>query len=155
MDHLEHAGPSKTGEMFWGPAGLCKFLVTHEQTRDRCVVLEVEIAPNTGAPAHTHTLEDEKVYVVQGKCMIRLGDRIILVTPGHSAALPRGIEHRFWNSGDTTLRVILTFTPAGIERFFDEVSQPFLEAKSTLDKAAMIASLLTVGPRYGISFRVG
>lgn len=153
MNQTGHSNPSKTGELFWGPAGLCKFLILPEHTQNSCVILQVEVAPKAGAPVHTHTNEDETLYVVEGECTVRVGDDVIIVPPGHSANLPRGIEHRFWNNKMATLRVILMFSPTGIEGFLDEVSQPLLDG-SKLDKPAMLKSLLTVGPRYGIGFKV-
>jgi quercetin dioxygenase-like cupin family protein len=41
-------------------------------------------------PLHTHSREDELVYVVQGQLIARVGDARVEVGPGAYAALPRG-----------------------------------------------------------------
>ena len=45
-------------------------------------------------------------------------------TPGDFVNVPRGTVHRFHNAGADPVRLILTFTPAGIEKFFEETLEP-------------------------------
>ncbi|MGX1385138.1 quercetin dioxygenase-like cupin family protein [Bradyrhizobium japonicum] len=51
-------------------------------------------------PLHTHTREDELLYVVQGKLIARVGDARVEVGPGAYAALPRGVPHTIEVVGD-------------------------------------------------------
>ena len=44
-------------------------------------------------PLHTHSREDELVYMVQGQLIARVGDARVEVGPGAYAALPRGAAH--------------------------------------------------------------
>jgi len=44
-------------------------------------------------PLHTHSREDELVYVVQGQLIARVGDARVEVGAGAYAALPRGVPH--------------------------------------------------------------
>jgi quercetin dioxygenase-like cupin family protein len=51
-------------------------------------------------PLHTHSREDELLYVVQGQLIARVGDARVEVGPGAYAALPRGVPHTIEVVGD-------------------------------------------------------
>lgn len=42
---------------------------------------------------------------------------------GSFVFIPRGVLHTFWNESDAPARQLTVFTPAGIEDYFDAVSQ--------------------------------
>jgi quercetin dioxygenase-like cupin family protein len=67
-------------------------------------------------PLHTHSREDELLYVVQGKLIARVGDARVEVGPGAYAALPRGVPHTIEVVGDQAT-LLLSFVPGGLERF--------------------------------------
>jgi quercetin dioxygenase-like cupin family protein len=67
-------------------------------------------------PLHTHSREDELVYVVQGQLIARVGDARVEVGPGAYAALPRGVPHTIEVVGDQAT-LLLGFVPGGFERF--------------------------------------
>jgi quercetin dioxygenase-like cupin family protein len=67
-------------------------------------------------PLHTHSREDELVYVVQGKLIARDGDARVEVGPGAYAALPRGVPHTIEVVGDQAT-LLVGFVPGGFERF--------------------------------------
>ena len=68
-------------------------------------------------PLHTHSREDELLYVVQGQLIARVGDTRVEVGPGAYAALPRGVPHTIEVVGDQAT-LLLSFVPGGLERFF-------------------------------------
>ena len=51
-------------------------------------------------PLHTHSREDEMVYVVEGEITAIVGDSQVDVGPGAFAALPRGVAHTIKVKGD-------------------------------------------------------
>jgi quercetin dioxygenase-like cupin family protein len=67
-------------------------------------------------PLHTHSQEDELLYVVQGQLIARVGDTRVEVGPGAYAALPRGVPHSIEVVGDQAT-LLLSFVPGGLERF--------------------------------------
>ena len=69
-----------------------------------------------GPPLHTHSREDELVYVVQGWLIARVGDTRVEVGPGAFAALPRGVPHTVEVVRDQAT-LLLGFVPGGLERF--------------------------------------
>ena len=67
-------------------------------------------------PMHTHSREDELVYVVQGQLIARVGDERVEVGPGAYAALPRGVPHTIEVVGEQAT-LLASFVPGGLERF--------------------------------------
>jgi len=59
----------------------------------------------------------------------QVGDQTISASQGDCLHLPRGIVHSFRNTGNENLRMLVTATPAGIEKFFDEAFYPAVEGK--------------------------
>jgi quercetin dioxygenase-like cupin family protein len=103
--------------------------------------------PGGGPPPHIHRYEDETFYILEGECRILLADEWITAGVGDFINVPRGTVHRFHNQGTETIRMILTFTPAGIENFFQKTLQP------TLDPTADIPDNLdAAAPGYGLQF---
>ncbi len=78
------------------------------------------VPPQGGPPPHIHLHEDETFYVLDGQSTFRLADETVVAGPGDFVNVPKGVVHNFCNRTDEPLRMILTFTPAGIERFFEE-----------------------------------
>ncbi|MDX8494783.1 cupin domain-containing protein [Mesorhizobium sp. VK22B] len=67
-------------------------------------------------PLHTHSREDELLYVVQGQLIARVGDTRVEVGAGAYAALPRGVPHTIEVVGEQAT-LLLSFVPGGFERF--------------------------------------
>jgi quercetin dioxygenase-like cupin family protein len=109
------------GPTVQGPAGgPLTFKARGEQTGGSLTAIENVIAPGDGPPVHTHAAEDEFWYVIEGELRFRLGDQDATAPAGSFVFVPRGTPHAFQNVGDSPARLLVMFTPAGMERFFDE-----------------------------------
>ena len=75
------------------------------------------VAAGEEPPLHTHTREDEIVYVLDGELVAIVGDARIDVGPGACAALPRGVPHTIEVKGSQA-KLLLGFVPGGLEHFF-------------------------------------
>jgi quercetin dioxygenase-like cupin family protein len=112
-------GPGE-GRTVQGPAGgPLTFKVRGEQTDGRLTVLENVVAPGDGPPLHRHDAQDEAWYVIEGELRFRLGDELATAPAGSFVYVPRGTPHCFVNAGDEPARILVLFTPAGMEPFFD------------------------------------
>ena len=112
-------GPGE-GVTIEGPAGgPLTFKARGEQTGGSLTAVENVIAPGDGPPLHTHANEDEAWYVLEGTLRFRLGDEDAAAPAGSFVFVPRGTPHCFQNAGDRPARILVLFTPAGIEAFFD------------------------------------
>jgi quercetin dioxygenase-like cupin family protein len=148
--------PSGDGPTFWGPGDMYRFLVTGEETGGAYFAMEALVPPGGGPPPHIHRNEDETFYVVEGEVDFRLGDETMTAAVGDFVNVPRGRVHCFHNSGTEAMRMILTFTPAGIEKFFEETLERALDPTApTPDNVAEVAArYAAAAPRYGIEFLI-
>ena len=121
--------PVATGPAYWGPGDHYTFLVTGEESGGAYFVMEAFVPPGGGPPPHIHSREDETFYLVEGEMEFQLGEEAVTAGPGDFVNVPRGTVHCFQYTGTGTARMVLTFTPAGMERFFEETLEP---APSTL-----------------------
>lgn len=76
--------------------------------------------PGGGPEFHTHTNEDEAWYVLEGELSFQMGDDTLVGSPGSLVFSPRGVHHRYWNSGGTTAKYLMMFSPGGLEKMFQE-----------------------------------
>jgi quercetin dioxygenase-like cupin family protein len=159
-EHLTSRSPlhraAGTGAMYLGPGDVYRFLVTGADTAGAYFAMEAIVAPGGGPPPHIHRYEDETYYVVEGQCGVLLGEEWITAGAGDFVNVPRGTVHRFENQGTEALRMILTFTPAGIEKFFEETLQRTLDPTPDIpdNVDAIAARYAAAAPRYGMEFFV-
>jgi quercetin dioxygenase-like cupin family protein len=108
------------GTKIEGPVGgPLTFKVRGEQTNSAMTALENVIPPGEGPPLHTHANEDESWYVIEGALRFKLGGDVHLAPAGSFVFVPRGTPHCFQNVADAPARILVMFTPSGMERFFD------------------------------------
>ena len=87
-------------------------------------LVEHPIPPRTlVAPLHLHEREDEYSYVLEGRMGALLGGEVVEAGPGDLVHKPRNQWHTFWNAGDEPCRILEIISPAGFERFFQELSE--------------------------------
>jgi quercetin dioxygenase-like cupin family protein len=91
--------------------------VEGEQTGGQWAVVEWNVRAGGEPPIHTHTREDEALYVLEGAITAFVGDQQIEVEAGSYGALPKGLPHGFRVRGDA-VRLLVTLVPAGAEYFF-------------------------------------
>jgi quercetin dioxygenase-like cupin family protein len=112
-------GPNE-GTRIEGPVGgPLTFKVRGEQTTGTLTALENEIPPGQGPPLHTHANEDESWYVIEGELRFKLDGNVQRAPTGSFVFVPRGTPHCFQNVANAPARILVMFTPAGMERFFD------------------------------------
>ena len=117
-------------------------------------VMEALVPPGGGPPPHIHRNEDETFYIVEGQCSIRLSGQTVNAAAGDFVNVPRGIVHCFRNEGTSTMRMVLTYSPSGIEKFFEETLEPALDRRSgpPPNIQALADRFVAAGPKYGIEF---
>ncbi len=146
--------PVATGPAYWGPGDHYSFLVTGEESGGAYFAMEALVPPGGGPPPHIHTREDETFYLTEGAIEFVLDDETITAGPGDFVNVPRGTVHCFRNAGTETARMVLTFTPAGMERFFEETLEPApsgaSEPPDNLDEVG--ARFAAAAPRHGLEF---
>jgi quercetin dioxygenase-like cupin family protein len=72
---------------------------------------------NGGPPRHTHTREDESIYLFSGRLDVECDGEEFQATSGSFVFLPRDRPHTFRSVGGTA-RGLLIVTPGGLENYF-------------------------------------
>jgi mannose-6-phosphate isomerase-like protein (cupin superfamily) len=94
-------------------------------------------AGSGGSPSpHVHRNREELFYVVEGQMGFLVGDQEFMqVGPGSLVNIPPGIVHDFRNTGSVRARFLMVTSPAGFDRYFDEMGALYSEAQ--VSKAAL------------------
>ncbi len=145
--------PAGEGRAIWITGDTLTFKAVGEETNGGLMLLEGVIAPQQGPPPHIHHREDEYYYVVEGEFEILDGDRTFTASTGSFVHIPKGTLHCFKNVGEEPGRLLVLFTPAGMEDFFFEAGMP-AQAGGTAPPfgAEEIERTLAAAPRYGVEF---
>jgi mannose-6-phosphate isomerase-like protein (cupin superfamily) len=110
----------KAGDL--GSIGV-RFMIWGEETGDGFSLVEHPMPPRRlAAPLHRHTREDEYSFILDGRMGALLGDEVVYAGAGDLVFKPRNQWHTFWNAGDEPARILEVISPAGFERFFDELT---------------------------------
>ena len=140
-------GPDNGREGFLGSIGV-RFLIDGIDASDRFSLVEHPMSPRAlAAPLHRHTREDEYSFVLQGRMGALLGDDVVEAGPGDLVFKPRDQWHTFWNAGDEPCRILEIISPAGFERFFQELSDLGGVMEAGPDAVAEL------GGRYGLELQ--
>jgi steroid delta-isomerase-like uncharacterized protein len=107
------------------------------------LVEHLAIPPGFASPYHTHRLEDEAFYVLEGELAFVNAGRWTVAPAGTYVFGARNVPHGFKVIGDAPARMLLISSPGGFEQFIMELS----EAAPALPD---MARLLAAAARYQI-----
>jgi quercetin dioxygenase-like cupin family protein len=139
------------GEKIWIVGDTLWFKATSAETGGAYTVIENISLPGSGPPPHLHENEDESIYVIDGKFEILLGAKTIRAERGAFVFVPKRTVHRFQCIGDGPGKVLLHFTPGGIEGFFREAGVPVTnDGLAPSVDSAEITRTEMAGNRYGL-----
>jgi mannose-6-phosphate isomerase-like protein (cupin superfamily) len=114
-------GPNDGEAGFLGSIGV-RFMIDGADPDERFSLVEHPMSPRAlAAPLHLHTREDEYSWVIKGRMGALLGDDVVEAGPGDLVYKPRNQWHTFWNAGDEPCRILEIISPAGFEKFFEEL----------------------------------
>ncbi len=122
MDTMVRVVGARDGKAgFLGSIGV-RFMIGGDDTRGGFSVVEHAMSAHAlAAPLHRHTREDEYSYILEGRVGALLGDDVVVASQGDLIFKPRDQWHTFWNAGEARARILEIISPAGFERFFDEL----------------------------------
>ncbi len=108
---------------YWLLGGLYEVLASSEETGGVSTIMQITTPPGTGPPPHTHP-GAEAVLVLEGSLRYHIAGETHEGGPGSFFSIPEGVVENFEATGDTPLKVLVVYTPGGIEQFFAEVGEP-------------------------------
>src|SRR5215813_11735483 len=109
-------GPKSGRTNEYGNGSSAELKIDGEQSGGEWAVVEWEIHAGDEPPIHTHTREDETLYILEGQITAFVGDQRIDVEAGSYAALPKNLPHGLTVKGDS-VRILAILEPAGFEYF--------------------------------------
>jgi mannose-6-phosphate isomerase-like protein (cupin superfamily) len=122
-----------------------RFMVSGDESGGGFALVEHPLGPRAlAAPMHRHSREDEYSFILEGRVGAKLGDEIVHGGPGDLIFKPRDQWHTFWNAGDEEARLLEIISPAGFEKYFEELVVLFAAGPPEPAVLAEVAS------RYGL-----
>ena len=118
--YIVAAGDGATGSA----AGVTlTFKTTGAQSGGQWLVLEYVAPPHfSGPPPHVHHVTTELFYVLEGTLSLVANQQRSVVEAGGFAYVPPGTVHTFANYADMPAKYLLVASPAGLELYFQELS---------------------------------
>ncbi len=140
------------GKALWVAGDLVTLKVVGQDTDGAFLLGEEVSPPGGGPPPHIHHREDETFCVLEGEYEFLIGERTIRASAGSVVYGPRNVPHTFKNVGTTPARMIAFVTPAGFEKFLEEVGEEATDGGSSPPPVGQeeIERLLATAPKYGI-----
>ena len=120
--------------------------VDGEQVGGALSIVEHVIQPKVLVKPHRHAREDEISIVLSGSIWARVGGYEFEAPAGSYLVKPRNVPHAIWNLGPEPSKVAEIVSPAGFERYFDEI-EPVLRGRGPEFDAQFYA----IAERYGIT----
>src|SRR3954464_5956527 len=111
------SGPGAGRTVTYGGGSSAELKLAGEQAGGDWAVVDWRVRAGDEPAMHTHTREDETLYVLEGAITAYVGDQTIEVEAGSYAALPKDVPHGLIVRGDE-VRLLVTLAPAGAEYFF-------------------------------------
>jgi quercetin dioxygenase-like cupin family protein len=121
MAHQTVVRARDEGDAIWMLGGRYDVKVAGDETDGAMTVVEMWMPAGMGPPPHTHP-GAESVYVLEGKVSYHIGDETFEGGPGAFFHVAAGTVENFEPIEET--RVLVTYTPGGIEKFFAEAGEP-------------------------------
>jgi quercetin dioxygenase-like cupin family protein len=127
--------------------------VSGQDTNDRFCVIDMHVPSGGGPGPHRHDFE-ETFIVLDGEIEVAFRGETSILRAGATANIPSNAPHRFHNASSAPARLICICSPAGMDRFFQEVGVPVATrttAPPTLDEKQMIEFLqkaTALAPKY-------
>lgn len=109
-------------------------------------MFELTVPPGSNVPPpHSHSHNEECVYVLAGTLRYTVGAETRDLGPGQSMATPKGVVHGFSNPFAEVARAMIVLSPDIGAQYFKDVAA-VVKAGGPPDKAALVS----VMSRYGL-----
>jgi quercetin dioxygenase-like cupin family protein len=126
--HAPIALDPNAGEALWFNNDLLTFKATGAQTAGAYLLIEEVARRGKVTPLHTHPVEAESFYVLEGEVFVHLDGDERPVAAGGFASVPPGVPHAYLVTS-AVARTLLMITPGSgaMEEFFREAGEPAVD----------------------------
>jgi uncharacterized RmlC-like cupin family protein len=118
-----------------------------QEAGDGCQLgcFELRVPPGSNVPPpHSHSANEELVYVLEGTLRYTVGDQTRDLRPGDTMATPRGVVHGFSNPHPIAARALVINTPDIGAQYFREVAS-IIDAGGPPDRSRLLATMQAFG----------
>jgi quercetin dioxygenase-like cupin family protein len=122
-----------------------RYLVDGSQTKSLGIFELTVPAGSNVPPPHSHSNNEELVYVLEGTLRYTVGAETRDLAPGQTMHTPRGVPHGFSNPFGGIARALIILSPDIGAQYFKDIGA-VVNAGGPPDKAALVA----VMARYGL-----
>jgi quercetin dioxygenase-like cupin family protein len=143
------------GEALWMLDSLYEVMASGEETGGELTVMQMTIPPGIGPPPHTHP-GGESVYVLEGQIRYHIGEETHEAGPGSFFHIPADVVENFEPTGDQPARLLVMYTPGGIDKFFTEVGEP-AQARELPPPSAEppdLERIASIGAKHGLNIKM-
>ncbi|MGH3088023.1 MAG: cupin domain-containing protein [Rubrobacteraceae bacterium] len=145
-------GPEEGEVVLRGGVGVVS-KVSGAETNGAYAVVEHPLEPGAlAAPPHTHADVDEVSFVVEGEVGVWMDGEEFTAGVGSYILKPRGIPHTFWNAGAERARVVEIISPAGFERYFEELAG--ILSSTPPGEPPDFGRIMELAARYNMTFHM-
>ena len=146
--------PQDEGNSFWLADALYTAKAMGKDTGSAFTLVEAKTQPKGQSLPKIHHREDTTYYVLEGELEFMVEGDLSEVTAGYFLYVSRGTWHTYKNVGSRSARHLEMHTPAGIEKFFEEVSVPALDSSSPppFDEEDL-EKIRSIALKYGVEIR--
>lgn len=127
--------------------------VRDEDTASAYSIHDNTILPGSPGPRpHLHRYHEEAFYVLEGELTIRTGRSTITAPAGSFVVVPRGVVHQPSNPGTEPTRVLLIFSPSGMDHFFEEADKERIPLQAVPTDPVVMEKVEAFTKKYGYEF---
>lgn len=108
----------------WMSGDEYRILVDAKKSNSNMTLIHAYVPPTGGPPSHFHSDEDELFFVLEGHLNIMADGVTKEVGPGECVYVARKTPHAFYNKGTSAAKMLIFYTPAGVEEFFLAAGKP-------------------------------
>lgn len=137
------------GQAIWFLDTLMTVKAGGTDTHDAFTFIDCLAPSGFAPPLHVHHGEDEAFYLLAGEMTVQCGERTWSAGPGSFVLLPREVPHAFLVTSEEPCRLLQVTSPAGFERFIDELGRPAQQLALPAPTEPDVASLAATAPHYG------
>jgi quercetin dioxygenase-like cupin family protein len=143
------------GEAIWMLNSLYEVRASSDETGGQLSAMELTIPAGMGPPPHVHE-GGESVYVLEGQVRYHIAGETHEGGPGTFFYVPAGTEENFEPADGNTVRLLVIYTPGGMDKFFSEAGEPAQrrEVPPPSDAPPDLERLGAIAEKHGLQLKV-
>ena len=102
------------------PGETLRYKVTGDDTDGALDIFVLTMQPKSGPPLHIHHQQHETIHFLKGTYKVQIDSDVFRCEAGDFVHIPKGARHAFMNVSDQPGECIVTFSPGGTDKFFEE-----------------------------------